>query len=486
MNNNLALVVDDSTLARAVLKKLLVEQGLEVDTMASAEEALVYLYTQQPDVIFMDHTMPGMDGLLAVKAIKNNPKTAVIPIMMYTSKEGEMYVSQARALGAVGVLPKQLANTELKNVLDELKLLPGQTKTVHHTNKPAHKEMNEPPLKSYSSIQADNHKEQKPVKNKNSSENSLDEVQEAANTASVYQTRQALKTDLQEFFEHQTTKLHSDIETSTRQLSDIVLSGIEKDLSLKLDELFEQRMPKATIGFSYMNVATIFAIMSIPFIWLAYENQSLNKNLTAYSIENQILKESLALNNAKQKTEFETINPLASDSRNDKHFYNAIEWAINQNNSRPYGEPAFGDGALRLLSNLIPQLENAQFKGLIKLVSHRGQFCFNETAYDANPNLADERAPFVECIIPDERTVNNLSLADQQTIEFSNFLSSLNGDGNNRIQIEIDDKGAQVPVSAYPENGRTITAGTWNKIARKNNRLEVIIVPENEGMIVDL
>ena len=65
-------------------------------------------WRHRPDVIFMDHMMPGMDGFQAVQAIKNNPRTATIPIMMYTSQEGELYVGQARALGAVGVLPKQV------------------------------------------------------------------------------------------------------------------------------------------------------------------------------------------------------------------------------------------------------------------------------------------------------------------------------------------------------------------------------------------
>ena len=40
----------------------------------------------------MDHLMPGMDGFQAVQAIKNNPRTATIPIMMYTSQEGELYL----------------------------------------------------------------------------------------------------------------------------------------------------------------------------------------------------------------------------------------------------------------------------------------------------------------------------------------------------------------------------------------------------------
>ncbi|MFL2546576.1 MAG: response regulator [Candidatus Rariloculaceae bacterium] len=101
-----ALIVDDSASARFVLGGMLEEQALSVDTAASGEEALEYLRHGRPDVIFMDHMMPGMDGFQALEAIKENPATATIPVMMYTSQEGEVYVGQARALGAIGVLPK--------------------------------------------------------------------------------------------------------------------------------------------------------------------------------------------------------------------------------------------------------------------------------------------------------------------------------------------------------------------------------------------
>ncbi len=100
-----ALIVDDSKSARLSLARTLEKHAIEVDTAESAEQALEYLWTHRPDAIFMDHNMPGMDGLQAVQAIKNNPRTATIPIMMYTSQEGELYLSQARALGAIGVRP---------------------------------------------------------------------------------------------------------------------------------------------------------------------------------------------------------------------------------------------------------------------------------------------------------------------------------------------------------------------------------------------
>jgi CheY-like chemotaxis protein len=125
MAHRCALIVDDSRTARQVLGEALCANRLRVETAASAEEALEYLSRNRPDVIFMDHMMPGMDGFQAVRAIKTNPATATIPIMMYTSQEGELYVGQARALGAVGVLPKQVKSVEVSEVLRSLRLIGG-------------------------------------------------------------------------------------------------------------------------------------------------------------------------------------------------------------------------------------------------------------------------------------------------------------------------------------------------------------------------
>ncbi len=48
-------------------------------------------------VIFMDHMMPGMDGFQAVQSIKNNPRTAAIPILMYASQEGDLWPARRGA-----------------------------------------------------------------------------------------------------------------------------------------------------------------------------------------------------------------------------------------------------------------------------------------------------------------------------------------------------------------------------------------------------
>src|SRR5476651_630034 len=124
-----ALVVDDSKSARIISSRMLEKYDIEVDMADSAEQAIEYLNHDRPDAIFMDHLMPGMDGLQAIRIIKGNPQTAMIPIMMYTSQEGELYVSQARALGAMGVLPKQVRPVDVSKVLYELHLLPDRRDT---------------------------------------------------------------------------------------------------------------------------------------------------------------------------------------------------------------------------------------------------------------------------------------------------------------------------------------------------------------------
>ncbi|HEB57156.1 MAG TPA: response regulator, partial [Gammaproteobacteria bacterium] len=72
MKKKLALIVDDSRSARLVLQRMLEKYGLEAHTVSSAEEALDYLVRHRPDVIFMDHLMPGMDGFEAITHIKKN------------------------------------------------------------------------------------------------------------------------------------------------------------------------------------------------------------------------------------------------------------------------------------------------------------------------------------------------------------------------------------------------------------------------------
>ncbi|MCP4414962.1 MAG: response regulator [Gammaproteobacteria bacterium] len=119
MNKN-ALIVDDSRLACKIMSSML--DSMDIDSVAvfSAEDALEYLKSNLPDIIFLDHNMPGMDGLEMIRLLKSNPDTATVPVLMYTAKQGDVYVSQARALGAVDVLPKGMEKNYLAKALVKL------------------------------------------------------------------------------------------------------------------------------------------------------------------------------------------------------------------------------------------------------------------------------------------------------------------------------------------------------------------------------
>lgn len=116
-----ALLVDDSKVARFALSKLLENREMQVNMAGSAEEALEFLNADNhPDVIFMDHLMPGMNGVEATKAIKGNPATADIPIIMCTSKKSPSFMEEARNFGVYNILTKPPHNDGLNSLLDQL------------------------------------------------------------------------------------------------------------------------------------------------------------------------------------------------------------------------------------------------------------------------------------------------------------------------------------------------------------------------------
>ncbi|MDX1594975.1 MAG: response regulator [Gammaproteobacteria bacterium] len=115
-----ALVVDDSRTARFMLGKILQRLGVVTATANSAEEALEYLAGHVPDAIFIDHVMPGIDGLHATQKIKADPRFARVPIVIFTAKSGDDYIAQAKAYGAHSVLTKPPTDEYVQGLLDVL------------------------------------------------------------------------------------------------------------------------------------------------------------------------------------------------------------------------------------------------------------------------------------------------------------------------------------------------------------------------------
>lgn len=115
-----ALVVDDSKSARFALQRYLERYAFSVDTAESAEVAYTYLRSHRPEVIFLDHVMPGVDGFDVLRSIKSDPRTNDIPVVICSSNEGDAFTQEARFKGAADVLPKPPSPQQLARVLGSL------------------------------------------------------------------------------------------------------------------------------------------------------------------------------------------------------------------------------------------------------------------------------------------------------------------------------------------------------------------------------
>tara|TARA_R110002167_G_scaffold156148_4_gene350778 strand:+ start:210 stop:1262 length:1053 start_codon:yes stop_codon:yes gene_type:complete len=139
-----ALVIDDSKSARIMLSRLVQKSGLKVDMVESGEDAIDYLANNSlPDVIFMDHMMPGMDGLETTREIIKNPLTCNIPILMYTSKEGDAYEAEIKEAGAFAMLGKPAKPERLKELIEQLNELEDIIPETTNQMTPVHREESE-------------------------------------------------------------------------------------------------------------------------------------------------------------------------------------------------------------------------------------------------------------------------------------------------------------------------------------------------------
>jgi len=106
-----ALFVDDETEYLATALKRMKKRGIDVMGVSSGEEALATLAGQAMDVVVMDMRMPGMDGIQALREIKQHyPLVEVIMLTGHASMEAAI---QGMELGAFDYLMKPIDIDEL-------------------------------------------------------------------------------------------------------------------------------------------------------------------------------------------------------------------------------------------------------------------------------------------------------------------------------------------------------------------------------------
>jgi len=451
MTHRLALVVDDSKTARVTLKRMLEKQSIDADTVDSAPAAIDYLVEKMPDVIFMDHMMPGMDGLQAVEAIKSNPQTATIPIMMYTSKEGDLYVSQARALGAVGILPKQVEPAELFEVLNKLGLVEDR-RTAREPSENRFVLLNEAPEEI--ALSADK-------------EDMEAIARKAAESASHSQAAPAHLAALLEDYHHE-------------MVQDV------RDLRAEVDQLTTASNPNSGNRFSIIPPLVVGLLMLIPLLWsISSSNESqaalesANRKLNQLELA-QLYQQEQASAESSTSTELrQQLNHQKQQATEQSGLlYNSITWAINQSSPYDIREEAYNDRRLTIIQEMITRLQALGFTGTVQLHSYLGEFCLVGDAVNGY-TLPPPDLPATNCTLIGHPLQQLPTLGERQSIAFANFIATSPLVNNSGISIERVSHLYSRPRAPYPPQQQGVTAFEWNRIAAANNRVEVTLVPDS-------
>jgi CheY-like chemotaxis protein len=429
-----ALVVDDSKSARAFLAKLLEEQSLEVDAAETAEQAIDYLSQHRPDVIFMDHLMPGMDGFQAVQAIKSNPRTATIPILMYTSQEGELYLGQARALGAAGVLPKSVAPADVRTVLQQLHLVDQpEPETVAA----------QPEL--------------------------LDAAVAVANTVETAALPTMPELDVE--------GVREEIGTLKRQMSDQI-EVLGQRFSAELRAAIREAMPQvepppppeppraSPLPWILALAAGLAAVVLGTLWWQSGLREAALRNDLA---DARATVTELSARLAQPAPAAEVAAVVAAPAA-------AAASTASVVVKVPFGEAPLAGSRIEKLREFAARMIAQGAHGTVEMRRFAGRFCLAGNATEGF-SMAEAATPYIKCELMADANDPALGNTAPESVAFASALADLRKQGGEAVRFEVAEGRGDATAMAYPEIGgtppRIPTAGEWNAAAEANNRVEI-------------
>lgn len=124
------LVVEDNPANQLLAETVLEREGFVVDVAGSAAEAVRRLTTNVPDLILMDISLPGQDGLSLTRDLKSDPSTSHIPVVALTAHAMAGDREAALAAGCSGHITKPI---DIEKFGDEVRgFLPKSTQNGAH------------------------------------------------------------------------------------------------------------------------------------------------------------------------------------------------------------------------------------------------------------------------------------------------------------------------------------------------------------------
>jgi CheY-like chemotaxis protein len=424
---------------------MLEKYDIEVDMAEAAEQAIEYLRNNRPDAIFMDHLMPGMDGLQAVQAIKGNPQTAMIPIMMYTSQEGELYVGQARALGAMGVLPKQVRPVDVSKVLYELHLLPDR------------RDMTEPVLA--------------PVELEDGTPVQRPAAPASAHAAADWGRR------LEATVKEQAIDVRRFIVASLDSFASRIVSDVRASMPTPTLEFPPPpvRAPRATWPWAGgIAAACVLAALFAAGWFIAREDLAkLRTEVAGLTSANAQLQQARSDLSATVKDLTAALTAASAGTAGTAATGGGAGTSISGPRIEPvpYGEIPFDRSRLDVLRDLLTKLETQGFHGVVKITSLAGLFCLTGNATDGF-TPAGASLPASKCDVVGNPFEESLSGQQRQSLAFANLIAGVRQRTAGAITVAIENAGSGRPISPYPARVDSLTAGEWNRAAALNNRVE--------------
>src|SRR6185312_16217952 len=107
------LIADDNTDMREYLARLLRGAGYQVEAVTDGRQALDTVRASVPDLVVSDVMMPRLDGLELVAALRTDPRTAAVPVVLLSARAGQEASIEGLQAGADDYLVKPFAAAEL-------------------------------------------------------------------------------------------------------------------------------------------------------------------------------------------------------------------------------------------------------------------------------------------------------------------------------------------------------------------------------------
>lgn len=116
--NKVVLVIDDVKSVLQLIRGSLVDHPVDVFTAIDGASGLALAREMTPDLVLLDLALPVMDGWEVLEALRANPATAKVPVVIVTAHGDSNTAARARDAGADGFISKPFRPAELRRVID--------------------------------------------------------------------------------------------------------------------------------------------------------------------------------------------------------------------------------------------------------------------------------------------------------------------------------------------------------------------------------